>query len=1247
MVPAVFELLEKLPLTPNGKVDKKALPKVDIDAALARSYTPPQSQLQELLCSLWQAALGRQKVGIHDNFLEIGGNSLMLVRMRTQLESRLGRSVDITAFFEFPTIAALSRHLESSAVSDESEEVVADERVLLNGQRQAIAVIALAGRFPGAANPEELWSNSSRGVESLQTFSDEELLANGFSADLIANPAFVKSAALLPDIERFDADFFKMTPREAEVLDPQQRLLLECSVQALERAGYGNSDEPLRCAVFVGCGESFYLAQHLLPNEELLRNTGLNALYANTANYPATRIAYKLNLNGPAVNVATACSTSLVAVHQAINSLRLGECDMALAGGAGISQFGASGYTYREGGIESADGHCRAFDHNARGTRGGNGAGIVLLKRLDAAVRDGDTILAVIKGSAINNDGSQKAGYTAPSVLGQASVIESALRDAGVRCEQIQYVETHGTGTPLGDPIEFKALSKVFATAARQACALGTLKPNIGHLDAAAGVAGLIKAIQAIRHATLPPVINFERPNGNIDVAASPFYFNTQSRAWTVPGGERRRAGVSSFGIGGTNVHLIIEQAPEQQTPEPDEPSGFQLIPLSARTESALRVASMELRSHLQTHPEQRLADVAFTLQVGRKSHPFRAFLAARKREELMAALADDKAFEIRQCDPGSARPAVVFLFPGQGAQHTAMALGLLGTARRFTAEFARCGELIRRFAAFDILEAIRNTQDDGALLQTGIAQPALFAVEYSLAVQLMSLGVQPAAMLGHSLGELVAACIAGVFELEDAIRLVCARARLMQASRPGAMLTISADRSEAERFYDPHTIALAAVNGPRNYVLSGEIARIDEIAARLEQADIACRKLRTSHAFHSPMMQAAARGLREEMSTLSLKAPQIQFLSNVSGSFITDAQACDPDYWGRQLLAPVQFAQCLDSLGAQLRGQSRQLILVEVGPGNSLATLARRNSSTASQMIVPLMRHSREQDDDSLCWLKGLGALWAAGCELSWPLLTEGLQPRRIQLPTYPFERKRHWVDRVAHAASERPASQSSRPEDWFYLPVWRLSPPSSLIPADADADSSAWLVLADRSGIAEKLAAHIPENRELMIVRGDALARDKEALFEEVAGRFARSTTLSIVCLWAIDPVSQAQEEDYESFRHAQRRCFHPLLGLLKTLLDQCPRLQVRLHVLTDRVFRVTGNEEIRASHATLRGLCKVVPQENPQVSCRLTDIEADRAGTQSGLRKLVRQLWQEIRRTQNDPEVALRGNGRWVKA
>jgi len=1252
MVPVAFDLIAKLPLTVNGKVDKAALPKIDVAASLGLNYVAPQSELEGSLCALWQDAIGLDRVGIHDNFLDIGGNSLMFVRLRAEIETKFGCKLDITAFFEYPTIAGLARHMqeisgaEQPTAADIAGRSDAAQRPDFARAGAAIAVIAMAGRFPDADGPEALWDNLREGKEALQTFSDAELIANGFSPGVVADPAFVRSAAILRDVESFDAEFFRMTPREAEILDPQQRLLLECSVHALESAGYGDGAQPRHCGVFVGCGESTYLANHLLPQMALMRDLGLNVLHANSNHYLATRIAYKLDLTGPAATIATACSTSLVAVHQAINSLRLGECDMALAGGAGVSEFGPSGYLYQEGGIESPDGSCRAFDADARGTRGGNGAGVVVLKRLDDAMRDRDNVLAVIKGTALNNDGSQKAGYTAPSVVGQASVIETALRDADLSAQQIQYVETHGTGTPLGDPIEYRALRKVFHACAKHSCALGTLKPNIGHLDAAAGVAGLIKAVQAVRHGVMPPSLHFQRPNELIDVADSPFYFNRQARPWATAEGELRRAGVSAFGIGGTNVHVVLEQAPAVLGDEGGE-EGYQLIPLSAKSEASLAATAGALSEHLENEPGQRLSDIAFTLQTGREAHPWRTFVVAKDRRSLAAALAETRQRKARHHDDGRKRLATVFLFPGQGAQYASMGLGLLGVAPRYTETFEQCRTLIARHGGFDLRDKL--AEGDAALLPTDVAQPALFAVGYSLATQLMSLGIEPEAMIGHSVGEFVAACLAGVFDLEDAIKLVCARARLMQAGEPGAMLAVSGSRGAAERFYDPDSVALAAVNGPENYVVSGETAAIAQIQAHLTQAGIQCRRLQTSHAFHSPMMAAAADGLREVFAGVPLNPPKIRFLSNVTGAFITPEQARDPEYWVGHLLAPVQFAQGLETLCRTLGATGADLAFVEVGPGHGLSNLVRRNPCAAQALVTPSMRHPHESGEDAYYWLAALGKLWSAGGKLDWRQLQGAGAVRRVALPTYPFERKRFWIERPKAGERRLPATHaaaSANPEDWFYLPNWQLAP-SIARPVDSageTATTSPWLLLSDELGIAEALAERVRSHGEPMLVPLPDI--EDEARLGRLVSRLSESSSVSIACLWPLAAQPAAQPQNYADFERLQRRSFYPLLKLLKAIFEHCPRLDVRLHVVTDRALRVTGTESIQAALATLRGICKVAAQENPQVVCRLIDIDTAQVRTAQELERIAEQLWREFNAVQDAAEVALRGNGRWLK-
>jgi acyl transferase domain-containing protein len=647
-----------------------------------------------------------------------------------------------------------------------------------------VAIIGMAGRFPRCPSVDELWRQLCDGAECISRFSDAELRAAGIGAATLADPAYVKAGALLDDIDRFDAPFFRFSSREAEMTDPQHRVFLECAWEALENAGYDPDRYPGAIGVFAGSGMSRYLPL-LYADRELVRAVGTYRLHlGNDKDFLPTLASYKLNLRGPSLSVQTACSTSLVAVHLAVQSLLNGECDMALAGGVSITVLRKSGYFYREGGISSPDGHCRAFDAAARGTVGGNGAGVVVLKRLAEALADGDSIRAVVLGSAINNDGAQKVGFTAPGLDGQARVIREALAVAGVEPRTLGYVEAHGTGTSLGDPIEVAALTEAFDTDERGFCALGSLKTNLGHLDVAAGAAGLIKTVLALEHGLLPPSLHFERPNPEIDFAASPFYVNTTLAPWRRDGAPRR-AGVSAFGIGGTNAHVVLEEAPS--SPPGDPAPEWHLLPLSAETEPALDRAAAALAEHLARHPGLDLADVAFTLQVGRRHCRHRRALVCRDREEALALLAGASGSAARLAGE---RRAVAFLFPGQGAQHPGMAAAIYRREPRFQAEVDRCCAFLAPRLGVDLRgllvpDSAGSAREEAvaALRRTELAQPALFVTEYALARLWMAWGVHPGALLGHSLGEYVAACIAGVFSLEDALALVAVRGRLMAAA--------------------------------------------------------------------------------------------------------------------------------------------------------------------------------------------------------------------------------------------------------------------------------------------------------------------------------------------------------------------------------------------------------------------------------------------------------------------------------
>lgn len=878
-----------------------------------------------------------------------------------------------------------------------------------------IAIIGMAGRFPKAPNIEAFWQNLCQGVDAVSFFSEAELQAAGIPLATLRDPAYVRAAALLENVDLFDAAFFGITPREAEVLDPQQRLLLECAWETLENAGYDPEKFAGPIGVYAGARLSGYLLNNLGPNWESLRAFGHTQVFLNNdKDYVATRISYKLNLRGPSLNVNTACSTSLVTVHLACQALLSGACDMALAGGVGLLHLEKTGYLYREGGIYAPDGHCRAFDAKAQGTVGGNGLGMVALKRLEDALEAGDYIHAVIKGSALNNDGALKVGFTAPSVDGQAQVIRAAQIMAEVEPETITYIEAHGTGTPLGDPIEIAALNQVFRahTSKKAFCAVGAVKSNVGHLDAAAGVTGLIKTALALKHQLLPPTLHFEQPNPKLGLEDSPFYINAQLQPW--PAADLpRRAAVSSFGIGGTNAHIILEEAPPRPAPAAARP--WQLLLLSARTESALAAASHNLANYLKQHPTAPLADVAYTLQVGRRAFEVRQPVVCSDAQNAVEALT---ALSI-QAPPKRVRPAnnrpVVFMFSGQGAQYPNMGLGLYQSEAAFREQIDHCAELLRPHLGLDIRQVLYPTdataQEAAAqkLQQTLFTQPALFVTEYALAHMWQAWGVQPRAMIGHSIGEFVAACLAGVFSLEDALALVVARAQLMHSMPSGTMLAVPLTEEVVQPLLGPD-LSLAAINAPARCVVSGPTEAIEALERQLEAQQVACRRLHTSHAFHSAMMAPIVAPFVAKVRQSRPQPPQMPYISNVTGTWITAAEATSPDYWGQHLRQAVRFAD-----GLQALAQEPKRVLLEVGPGQTLATLAKQQLGAGSEAVVlASLRHPQQQatQPDLAFGLTTLGQLWAAGVNVDWAGFYANEQRQRVPLPTYPFERKRYWID-------------------------------------------------------------------------------------------------------------------------------------------------------------------------------------------------------------------------------------------
>lgn len=880
----------------------------------------------------------------------------------------------------------------------------------LNGSE--IAVIGMAGRFPGAKDLDSFWKNLRDGVESITFFTDEELLASGVNPDLLNNPNYVKARPVLKDVEVFDAAFFGFSPREASAMDPQHRLFMECVWEAIETAGYDVERYKGAIGVYAGASISSYLSNNLGANPEAMNLTGdFRGLLSNHLGSLATGIAYKLNLKGPCYNIQTFCSTSLVAVHLARQSLLNLECDMAIAGGVSIFVPQNAGYRYQEGLIVSPDGHCRPFDAKANGTIFGNGLGAVVLKRLEDAFADRDHIEAVIIGSATNNDGSVKVSYTAPSVTGQAEVIVEALANSGVDPETITYVETHGTGTRLGDPTEITALTQAFRSGTKKKgfCAIGSVKSNIGHLDAASGVAGLIKTVQALKHRAIPRSLNFETPNPDIDFESSPFYVNSRLSKWK-SNGTPRRAGVSSFGVGGTNAHIILEEAPASAPSSASR--SHQLLILSAKTGSALESATQNLTAFFKHHPKLKLADASYTLQVGRNPFSHRRIIVCEDLNEAVSVL--------EAADPGrmvtvyqeKRNSPVVFMFSGQGSQYVNMGLELYTNELQFRHQIDHCSEILRTHISLDLRDILypaeKNVEEASQKLrQTFITQPALFVIEYALARLWMSWGIHPEALVGHSIGEYVAACIAGVFSLEDALSLVAARGRLMQELPGGSMLAVFLSEKEIKPFLDKN-LSIAAINAPSICTVSGKREAIEYMEEQLIKKNVGYRHLNTSHAFHSKMVGPILDTFAEAVKQVRRHSPQIPFVSNVTGTWTSAEQATNPGYWASHLRDTVRFSDCVQEL---MKEPNR--VFLEVGPGHTLRTLARQHSNRPKgQIILSSIRHPKEKKSDIGFILNTLGRLWLAGIQVDWPAFYKDEKRHRLAMPPYPFERQRYWIE-------------------------------------------------------------------------------------------------------------------------------------------------------------------------------------------------------------------------------------------
>lgn len=1254
MIPSYFMPVDKIPLTPNGKTDRNALPAPKVEQSVIE-YITPGSEIEESLVEIWSEVLGIDKglIGINTNFFELGGNSLNIIQVSSKLKRKFGKEVAVMTLFNYPTIRSLARHFSQG-----------DNRIILKkNKRRAIhegkiAIIGMAGQFPGAKNIDEFWMNLKNGVESISFFTTEELLEAGVEPELLNNPNYIKARGVLDDIEKFDSDFFNYTPREAARMDPQLRVFHQCAWTALENAGYNPGVYNGLIGLYAGAAPHLYW--EILSFLEGKRDqSGFSSSYVSSKDQLSTLVSYKLNLNGPAVSLQTACSTSLVAIDQACKALLIGQCDMALAGGVSVTFPNKNGYLYQEGMMESPDGHCLAFDARAQGTVFGDGVGIVVLKPLENAVEDRDHIYAVIRGTAINNDGNRKAGYTAPSIKGQAEVIRAALQAAATDAESIGYIEAHGTGTLLGDPVEIEALTQAFNSPKKGFCAVGSVKTNVGHLDAAAGVTGLIKTALVLKHRLIPPSFHFETPNPKIDFENSPFYVSRELSVWE-NGNNPLRAGVSSFGIGGTNAHVVLEEAPkidgrgnEVTTPARD----FRLILLSAKTPTALDQATEQIIEYLKKNPAINLADVAYTLQVGRKTSEHKRMLVCSDLDDAVEALSSARPRRVHTHFAKEEEPPIVFMFPGVGAHYCNMGLELYRSQPVFREELDRCFEIVKQETGINIKKSFFPGEDgEERVDQPGIVHLHIFIFEYALARLLEKWGIIPGAMIGYSLGEYAAACTAAVFSMTDALKLVFFRAQLIRKALPGIMLSVPLPKRKLTPLLSDE-LSIAVDNGP-TCIVAGAKAEVEAFESRMRKKRYICTPVQNSHAMHSKVMDSLLGEFEEKLKEVSLNAPKIPYISNVTGSWVKAEEAAAPGYWVKHLRQTVQFAD-----GVKELLKIDNALFIEVGPGRELSTLIKYHTAKQnSPYTTHLLRHPQENVSDLRYLLNKVGHLWLRGVNIDWTVFYENEKRYRMPLPTYPFNGRHFKNEKNLFKDGMKKLSEMGRGRktditDWFCIPSWKRSAFPGRQPFPQGKQST-WLVLVDECGLGAKIIEQLENAGQEVIEVRRGMEFDKigsrvytvnprqdnhyHLLFKSLLA--AGSVPDNIIHLWSVTGTKNGKLKISDAYE-AQDYGFYSLLSIAQAIGKNHFNHVIHFIVVSDHMQEVIGNDGKCPEKATLLGPVQVIPLEYLNIKCRSIDIILPKTGSMEEDR-LIRRLTTDLFRDTGGNIVAYRNNFRWSR-
>lgn len=1121
-----------------------------------------------------------------------------------------------------------------------------------NGQE--IAVIGLSIRVVKAKNIEEFWNNLKNGVESILFLSDEELIKAGVSPETLKNPNYIKACSILEDKEYFDAPFFGYTPREAELLNPQVRLFHECSWEALEDAGIDPEEYPGLIGVYAGATQDAEWEYRAMFSPKSRTMGGFAASRLTGIRYLCTRLSYNLNLKGPSITIQTACSTSLVAIHMACQALLSGECDAAIAGGTAVSPKKAGNFFYKEDLIFSPDGHTRSFDANGKGTLFGEGAGVVILKTLEDAITNNDNIYAIIKSSVINNDGNRKIGFTAPSVEAQVEMMRAAYHLANIKPESITYVEAHGTATPLGDPIEFESLKQAFRTNKKRFCKLGSVKTNVGHLDTVAGIAGFIKAVLALKYKEIPPVLFFETPNPEINIVESPFLINTELIKWE-RGNYPLRAAVNSLGMGGTNAHVVLEEAPGKRESSPSR--DYQLLLLSARSKNSLDRMTENLAGFLKRNKEIKLADVVYTLQTRRKKFKFRKSLVCRDVNEAIEALTAAKIAKVREYYSENDNKKIIFMFPGQGTQYINMGLNLYQEEEIFRREIDRCLNIVKPYIGFDLKDILYPTSDNiekaKEEIDNVLVTPALvFIIEYALARLLMEWGIKPDGMIGHSFGEYTAACMSGVFSLEEALQIITFRSMLMSRLPQGVMMSVPLSATQLSGLLTDD-IAIAIDNGS-SCIISGSKEAVETFAKEMKEKRHICQYVQISVACHSQAMNSILDEFRAKIETLHLNPPQTPFISNVTGTWITDDEALSPEYWVNHLRKTVRFADGIKKLV-----EKEDTIYLEVGPGNVLSGIVFQYLEKKSgKYVINLLKHPGQDMSDISFLLNKIGRLWLYGINFDWPSFYSKEARHCIYLPPYAFDKERYWLEPISleNLGYGSIPNKKKHILDWFHAPSWHPVPQLKLnTKSNRRGDKMNRLIFLDDVQIGSKLCEKLASctNKIVTVKIGQTFLEEGENKYIIDPGNYdhyrrlwarlkeAGTIPREIIHLWGIDGNS-THKIDGPSIEDGQNRGFYSLLFLTQVMEMLNGNDKFDMIIITDNMQKVTGDEIISPIKSTVLGPVFVIPQEYINIDCRSIDISLPIQKQE--IEQLLELLTDDILSPKPEKIAAYRNNWKW---